>query len=90
MKMKNSFWLGLLLGLIFPLLAFLLSNYTALATKFPTGKEGILYMIAAGLNLLALRFLYKRDRPLDQIAKGVIAITFLAMLAFLYAEKISI
>lgn len=88
--MKNSFWLGLFIGSIFPLLAFLLSRYTAWTSSFAPGKEGLLYMVAAGMNLLIIRLLYRRDSPLDRTAKGVVFITFIAMLAYVYTHKISI
>lgn len=89
-SMKNNIWLGLLLGLIFPLLAFVLSRYTSLTDLLPAGKEGVPYIVAAAVNLIAVRFLYRRKPQMDNVAKGVMLITFLAMLAFLYTQKISI
>ena len=88
--MKNNLGWGVLLGILLPLLAFLLGRYTSLASMLPAGKEGTLYIVAAAVNLLAVRFLYRREPPLDRVAKGMLLITFVGMLMFLYTHKINI
>jgi len=82
--MKNSFWLGLLLGSVFPVIAFLADRHTDWVSGFAPEKEALPYMAAAGANLLIARLCYKRrTASLDRTAKGVVFATFVAMLAYL-------
>jgi len=82
--MKNSFWLGLLLGSLFPAIAFLADRHAGWTSAFAPGKEALPYMAAAGANLLLARLCYKRrTAPLDGTAKGLLFATFVAMLAYL-------
>ncbi|SJN21438.1 hypothetical protein FM107_02835 [Sphingobacterium sp. JB170] len=46
-----------------------------------------LYALAAGANLLLVRVFYAKQYSRDKIAKGILVITFIAMLVFLYMYK---
>ncbi|TDS14908.1 hypothetical protein [Sphingobacterium paludis] len=86
--MRDSIWIGVGLGAVFPLLAYALTTYTSLPTQlFPT-KPFAFYVVAAGINLVLMRVFYKRAVPYDQTAKGIVLITFLGMLLFLYFFKL--
>ena len=88
--MKNNIWIGMAIGLIFPLLAYLLTTYTTMADRmFPT-KPFLLYMVAAVINLVLIRLFYRKTPSLETSAKGVMLVTFLGMLVFLYFHKMNI
>lgn len=86
--MKNSFLLGLLLGAISPLLAYGLTNYTALAQQWFPSKPFAFYVVAAGINLLLMRIFFRKETPQDKLAKGILLTTFLGMLLCLYFFKL--
>jgi len=86
--MKNNFWQGLLLGVMAPLLAFLLERYSGLVEALLGEKRLGIYFLAVILNLLLVRFFYRGNPQKDRLAKGVMFITFVAMLLLLYVHKI--
>lgn len=88
--MRNSFWVGLLIGLVFPLIAFLLTKYTDLSTRIFGGKEIGFYAVAVLVNMLLVRQFYRPSLLKDNMAKGVVMITFLALILFLYTHKIRV
>lgn len=81
----NSFFFGCVVGLVPPAAAHLLISFTSLSV----GNQPLsLYVIAALINLLLLRFFYRRS--LEQSARGVIFITFVASLLLIYTEKLTL
>lgn len=86
--MKNNFWSGVLIGLIPPLIAFLLTNYTTLQTYYFLEKSIAIYVIAAVINLLIMRFAFRGGK--DNLAKGILLITFIAMLLLVYATGLKV
>lgn len=82
--MRNNFWIGIALGLIAPLLAWLLSDYTALQAQLFPGKKMSFYLIALAINLLGIRYFFRKDGNQDQLAKGLMLLSFLAMLLVFY------
>jgi len=74
--MKNSFWLGLLLGSVFPMLALLADRYTDWTSGLAPEKEALPYVVAAAANLVLVRLCYKREAPSERTAKGVVLVTF--------------
>jgi len=76
--MKNNFWIGMALGVIFPLLAHLATIFTSIQTSLFIQKPIALYVIAATLNLISVRFLYRNEK--EATANGVVLATFLAMI----------
>ncbi|MGV3761682.1 hypothetical protein [Parapedobacter sp.] len=82
---RNSFFLGCLLGVLAPALACLLKAFSPLAV---TMNPLSLYVIAAAINLLLLRFFYRQ--ALDRSARGVLLVTFVALLFLIFIEKLSL
>lgn len=85
--MKNNIRIGLGLGAIFPLIAHILFVFTAIEQHFLPDKPMALYTIAVLINLVMLRFAYRSGK--DQVGKGIIIITFLAMILYLIKNKIT-
>lgn len=86
--MKDNVGAGIVLGAICPLIAFLLTNFTEVAAvAFPQKPIGI-YVIAAAINLIAVRFIYRRGQ--QATAKGMVLITFLAMLAMVVGTQFQV
>lgn len=87
--MGTNFLRGLLIGLCAPLVAFGLTEYSLVGSDIFPKQPLFLYALAAGLNLVLVRVFYTRKPVGDKIAKGILVITFLAMLIFLYFYKIN-
>ena len=86
--MRNSFLLGILIGPIFPLLAYGLTTFTELQKIFFAQKPIALYVIAAVINLVAVRFIYRSGR--ENTAKGIVLVTFLAMVVMVFGLKVKV
>jgi hypothetical protein len=82
---KNSMFVGFVLGLILPGLALLLFNILY-KDAVVLGKPAIPYMVALGLNLIAIRISYKKDA--DQTGKGIMLSTFICMLLLVLVFKV--
>jgi hypothetical protein len=76
---KNSILAGLLVGLIAPVIAWLVFEYLLHNDAIIMDKPGVPYLIAIGLNLVMVRYAFKND--LDNTAKGLIVVTFAVMVA---------
>lgn len=86
--MKNNLGIGILLGAIAPLIAYLISTYTTLFEKTTSEKPMLIYAIAVFVNLLVLRFLFKVEK--SALAKGVLVATFIATMLYILTHKLSI
>ena len=86
--MNNSLGLGLALGVIFPLIAFLLMKYTDLQMQLCSDKPTVLYVIAAAVNIVGCYVCYKKE--LEKLGNGLILITFLSMLLLVFTKNITI
>ncbi len=78
------------IGLICPLTAYLLTTYTSFPERFFPTKPLIAYVVAAAINLLLVRIFYRKTMPQEKAARGVMLVTFLGMLVFLYFHKLNI
>jgi hypothetical protein len=78
-------FVGFVLGLILPGLALLLFNILY-KDAVVLGKPAIPYMVALGLNLIAIRISYKKDA--DQTGKGIMLSTFICMLLLVLVFKV--
>lgn len=85
---KNSIIAGIIVGAIAPLLAYLVMTYTTLQQSYFAEKPIALYALAAVVNLVIIRFAYRGQK--EALAKGVVLITFLAMIAFVVLTKFKI
>ena len=82
--MKNNFFIGIALGLLAPLAAWLISDFTTLQAQLFPSKTIAFYLIALTINLIAIRYFYRKDRDLEKLAKGILFISFLSMLFMFY------
>ncbi|WP_286754197.1 MULTISPECIES: hypothetical protein [Sphingobacterium] len=86
--MKNNSWIGLGVGTVSPVLAYILVRFTDLELHFLPEKPMAIYTIAVLVNLVLLRFAYRSGK--DHLGKGIIASTFLAMILYLITHRITV
>jgi len=85
---KNNSWIGLGVGTVSPVLAYILVRFTDLELHFLPEKPMAIYTIAVLVNLVLLRFAYRSGK--DHLGKGIIASTFLAMILYLITHRITV
>jgi hypothetical protein len=85
---KNNIWIGLGIGTVSPILAHILVRFTDIELHFLPEKPMAIYTIAVLVNLVLLRFAYRSGN--DQLGKGIIASTFLAMLLYLITQRVTV
>lgn len=86
--MKDSFWKGGLVGIIAPILAYILTEYTAIQQSFFDEKPIAIYVIAAVINLVLVRFSFRAGH--ESFAKGIVLVTFIAMLILLVISRFKV
>lgn len=86
--MKNTVFLGILLGVICPALAFVLTRYSNIPAQLFPDKPTALYILAAGVNLICCYICYKKD--LEKTGNGFVLITFLGMLLMVVTKTLSV
>lgn len=86
MMKGNNFVLGVAIGLLFPMVSYLLTTYTELQQVVAPGKPAAIYLVAGLGNLLLLRYFYRNDG--ERTAKGIMLTTFIGILALVYTLKI--
>ena len=84
---QNPLVSGLGIGLLAPLSAYVLTTFTTLSIPFGSRQLG-LYVIAALINLLIVRYFYRKG--VEQAARGVILITFALALLLIFTTKLSL
>jgi hypothetical protein len=77
MLKKNNMPFGILIGLVFPVMAFIVA-YLLRYNVYIINKPGIPYFIAIALNLVLIRIGSKKE--LDQTIKGIMLATFVCMI----------
>lgn len=86
MQVKNNIAVGMLLGLILPLSAWIFSD-VFLQREIIADKPGVLYLIAVAINLMLIKFTYKTNA--DKAGIGLLIITFTAViLTFVFKIKL--
>ncbi len=86
--MRDSFWSGGAIGALAPILAYVLSNYTGIQASYFSDKPIALYVIAALINLIIVRFTYRAGK--ESLAKAIVFVTFIAMLVLVIVAKIKV
>lgn len=81
MLKRDNVWLGVLLGLILPGIAFFFVEILKKNIRV-LEKDDLLYIGCAAVNLIAVRILFKKDR--ENTARGVVAATFVCAFIFFY------
>ena len=80
---KNNLLSGILCGFAAPVIAFMLFNYVLHNEAIIMDKPAVPYLIAIGLNLVLLRYFFKKD--MLKTANGVMVITFVCtLLVFIF------
>lgn len=81
---KDNLFFGILIGLIAPLIVFLMSRFNL--TGIDVGSKNLsFYVIAALINLLLMRYYYRNE--MGNSARGIILITFIGAMAFLFFRE---
>lgn len=78
---KDSVWLGLIAGLVFPGLAYLLAELIKKNLTF-LGKNDLIYIGCVAINMLLLKYAYKKDMEIT--GKGIISATFICAFIFFF------
>ncbi len=76
------------IGIVSPVLAYILVRFMDLELHFLPEKPMAIYTIAVLVNLVLLRFAYRSGK--DHLGKGIIASTFLAMILYLITHRITV
>lgn len=85
MLKKDNFLIGVLLGIIFPALAWFSVEILKFDLQF-LGKKYLLYIAGAILNLILMRFYFKQSK--GETAAGIIFSTFISALLFVILNRI--
>lgn len=84
---RNNFYLGFVLGLIMPLLAYIFSRWPDGGLVL-AGKPTAVFVLAGLANLLLVRWFYREGS--EGSARGVMLITFVAALILFYTRTMTI
>ena len=77
---QDKFWVGAIIGFVFPAIAYFFVKFLKIDLHI-LGKEHLLYIASAVLNLIMMRLLYFRGRA--NTATGVIFSTFICAILFI-------
>ena len=78
---KDTVWLGLGTGLLFPAIAYFIVEVIKKNLTF-LGKDDLLYIGCVAINLLLLKYAYKKNMELT--GRGIISATFICAFIFFY------
>jgi hypothetical protein len=81
MLKRDNVWLGTVLGLILPGIAFLVVEVLKKNIRV-LEKDDLLYIACVALNLLLVKYYFKQYK--ENTARGIIAATFICALIFFY------
>jgi hypothetical protein len=76
---SNTITTGIIYGLVLPAITVFIFWYILKGNFLIFNKPGVPYLVAIGLNLLITRYCAKKG--MDKIAIGVVAVSFIFMLA---------
>lgn len=86
--MKNSFYIGFFVGLLVCVLAYFSTVHTNIVQQLMPGKPAGLYVIAAGLNFIGVWAAYRNGY--DNVGKGLVFVTFIALLLAVFTKSLAI
>lgn len=81
MLKRDNVWVGLVLGLVLPAIAVFFVEVLKKNVRV-LGKDDLLYIGCAAVNLIVVRFLFRKDK--ENTARGVVASTFICAFIFFY------
>lgn len=78
---KDSLLIGVLIGIALPLITHF--TFILLKSKITLyAKDSFLYILCIGANALIFRYFIKKEK--DQLARGVLGVTFIYALIFFW------
>lgn len=81
MLKKDNVWLGVILGLVCPGIAFFFVEILKKNITF-LKKDDLLYIGCVAINLFLVRYFFREDK--ENTARGVISSTFICAFIFMY------
>lgn len=81
MLKKDNVWLGALLGLVLPAIAFVLVEVLKRNIRL-FQKDDLLYIGCVALNLFLVKYYFKIDK--ENTAKGIVGATFICAFVFMF------
>lgn len=82
---KDNIWIGLILGLIFPAIAYVFVEVLKKNLRI-LEKDDLLYIGCVAINLFLVRYLFKKNQ--ENTARGIVASTFIcAFIFFIYKVR---
>ncbi|HEY0667693.1 MAG TPA: stationary phase survival protein SurE [Sphingobacteriaceae bacterium] len=81
MLKKDNVWLGVILGLMCPGIAFFFVEILKKNITF-LKKDDLLYIGCVAINLFLVRYFFREDK--ENTARGVISSTFICAFIFMY------
>jgi len=81
MLKRDNIWLGVVLGLVLPGIAFFFVEVLKKNIKV-LEKDDLLYIGCVALNLLLVRYFHGKNK--ENTARGIIASTFICAFIFFY------
>lgn len=81
MLKKDNVWLGALLGLVLPAIAFILVEVLKRKVRI-FEKDDLLYIGCVALNLFLVKYYFRIDK--ENTARGIVAATFICAFVFMF------
>lgn len=85
---KDSLFSGVIIGALAPIVAYLAMAYTTLQQSIFPDKPLALYVLSVVINLIIVRFAFRAGKVSQ--SKGVVLVTFLAMIVFVVVTKLNV
>lgn len=79
--LKNSVWIGLLIGLLVPMFFGTIAWYL-ITHVFYLAKADLLYIGAIAINAYTMQYFFKYNK--ENIGRGILAATFLCAFVFFF------
>ncbi|GGI21961.1 stationary phase survival protein SurE [Pedobacter mendelii] len=80
-KLKDSVWIGLAIGLVFPAILSIIVFYI-INHVFHLAKADLLYIGAIAINAYSMQYFFKHYK--ENIGRGILAATFVCAFVFFY------
>ncbi|OFY24493.1 MAG: hypothetical protein A2X02_01755 [Bacteroidetes bacterium GWF2_29_10] len=91
--LKDSMVLGIVMGLLLPIISFFLLSYINLLFK-PSRtydlyylQDSTIYALSIVMNILTFRY-YMINKKLDKVGKGILAVTFMYVIIFFIFQNL--
>ena len=78
---KDNVWIGMLVGLVFPAIAFFFVEILKKNISF-LKKDDLLYIGCVAINLFLVRYFFNQDK--ENTGRGIIGATFVCAFIFFF------